>query len=112
MSVTDIAFACGFESSQYFATVFKKKTNSCPTSYRTNSKPIREIPAIKQKHIKIEALNSRGDVIEIVGFNIGKHLAEIKESGIIDIIAEIELNVWNGNKKIQLLMRDYKKNEK
>ncbi|AQT69282.1 Melibiose operon regulatory protein [Anaerohalosphaera lusitana] len=33
-SVTDIAFSCGFESSQYFATVFKKKTGISPTQYR------------------------------------------------------------------------------
>lgn len=33
-NITDIAFACGFETSQYFATVFKKKTNQSPTQFR------------------------------------------------------------------------------
>lgn len=34
MNVLDIAMACGFESSQYFATVFKKKTGITPSEYR------------------------------------------------------------------------------
>ncbi|MHC4551347.1 MAG: helix-turn-helix transcriptional regulator [Planctomycetota bacterium] len=34
MNVLDIAMACGFESSQYFATVFKKKTGQTPSQYR------------------------------------------------------------------------------
>ena len=34
LSVTDIAFACGFSSSQYFATVFKKWTGKTPSEYR------------------------------------------------------------------------------
>ena len=33
-SVTDIAFACGFNSSQYFATVFAKRFGTTPTQYR------------------------------------------------------------------------------
>ena len=33
-SVTDIAFACGFNSSQYFATVFAKRFVTTPTQYR------------------------------------------------------------------------------
>jgi AraC family transcriptional regulator, 4-hydroxyphenylacetate 3-monooxygenase operon regulatory protein len=33
--VTDIALACGFSSSQYFANVFRKKYGRTPTAYRT-----------------------------------------------------------------------------
>lgn len=32
--VTDIAFLCGFQSSQYFATVFRKQTGRSPAQYR------------------------------------------------------------------------------
>ena len=38
LSITDVAFRCGFESSQYFATVFKKKTDISPSQYRNNKK--------------------------------------------------------------------------
>ena len=34
MNITMIAFKCGFESSQYFATVFKKKIGISPSTYR------------------------------------------------------------------------------
>ncbi len=32
--ITDIAFSVGFDSSQYFATVFKQKTGKTPSSYK------------------------------------------------------------------------------
>ncbi len=35
MNVLDIAMACGFDSSQYFATVFKKKIGLTPSQYRS-----------------------------------------------------------------------------
>lgn len=34
MNMLDVAMACGFDSSQYFATVFKKKTGVTPSQYR------------------------------------------------------------------------------
>ncbi len=34
LSITDIAFQCGFTSSQYFATVFRKKTGLSPSDFR------------------------------------------------------------------------------
>jgi AraC family L-rhamnose operon regulatory protein RhaS len=33
-SITDIAFACGFNSSQYFATAFRKRFGLAPANYR------------------------------------------------------------------------------
>jgi AraC family L-rhamnose operon regulatory protein RhaS len=35
-SITDIALSCGFQSSQYFATVFRQKTGGSPRQYRLN----------------------------------------------------------------------------
>lgn len=34
MNMLDVAMACGFESSQYFATVFRNKTGHSPSEYR------------------------------------------------------------------------------
>ena len=34
LSITDIAFACGFQSSQYLATVFHQKTGKSPRAWR------------------------------------------------------------------------------
>lgn len=36
MNILDVAIACGFDSSQYFATVFKKRTGTAPSQYRDN----------------------------------------------------------------------------
>ena len=33
-SITDIAFECGFQSSQYFATVFRRETGRTPGAFR------------------------------------------------------------------------------
>ena len=34
LSVTEVAYACGFETSQYFATVFRARTGRTPSAYR------------------------------------------------------------------------------
>jgi AraC family L-rhamnose operon regulatory protein RhaS len=43
MNVLDVAMTCGFDSSQYFATVFKKKTGITPTQYREQNLQSRRI---------------------------------------------------------------------
>lgn len=34
LNITDVAFACGFQSSQYLATVFRQKTGQSPRAFR------------------------------------------------------------------------------
>jgi AraC family L-rhamnose operon regulatory protein RhaS len=34
MSVSEVAFTCGFSTSQYFSTVFKKQEKCTPIEYR------------------------------------------------------------------------------
>ena len=34
LNITDVAFACGFQSSQYLATVFRQKTGQSPRTFR------------------------------------------------------------------------------
>lgn len=34
-SIADIIFSCGFSSTHYFATLFKKHTNQSPSAYRS-----------------------------------------------------------------------------
>lgn len=41
MSITDVAFACGFSSSQYFATMFSKVMKCSPKEYRSGLKDAR-----------------------------------------------------------------------
>jgi AraC-like DNA-binding protein len=42
MNILDIALSCGFESSQYFATVFRKNTGHTPSHYKENHTQISE----------------------------------------------------------------------
>jgi AraC-like DNA-binding protein len=37
MNITDVAFACGFQSSQYFATVFRRRLKCSPSDWRRQS---------------------------------------------------------------------------
>ena len=38
MSITDIAYACGFGSGQYFATVFRQRSGETPQQYRRSAR--------------------------------------------------------------------------
>ena len=38
MSITNIALTCGFGSSQYFATVFRRRYGCSPKDFRSSSK--------------------------------------------------------------------------
>jgi AraC-like DNA-binding protein len=38
-SITQVAFTCGFQSSQYFATIFRRATGASPTEYRRSPAP-------------------------------------------------------------------------
>jgi AraC family L-rhamnose operon regulatory protein RhaS len=42
MNITEVAFACGFQSSQYFATVFHQRLKHSPRDWRRKSPAIRE----------------------------------------------------------------------
>jgi len=46
--VTEIAFSGGFNSSQYFATVFGKRFKMTPSAYRRHPQPI--VPAVENAH--------------------------------------------------------------
>lgn len=49
--ITEIAFSCGFPSSQQFAKEFRKGTGSTPTAFRRNSKESEGIPPIDWSRI-------------------------------------------------------------
>ncbi len=72
-----------------------------------------EIAAMKfvgkeSKHVKLEFSK---DEIKISGilFNFDKNL-DLKIGDLVDVVYSIELNEWNGNKKIELKIKDLKRN--
>jgi AraC family L-rhamnose operon regulatory protein RhaS len=40
LSITEIAFSCGFNTSQYFATCFRKRFRCTPNDYRQRNVPV------------------------------------------------------------------------
>ncbi len=59
----------------------------------------------EKKHFKIEIVNNVNN-LEVICFNFKNNLNNLKEGDIIDFIAEINQNQWNGYKKMQLIVKD------
>lgn len=49
-----------------------------------------------------------GKVIEAVAFGMGDRIDEIPDEGYIDIVYSIGINEWNGNRRLQIKMKDFK----
>lgn len=60
------------------------------------------------EHIKL-FLESKSNKLEAVAFKQGKELENIRGIEIIDIIYSLELNEYGGEKKIQAVLKDYRK---
>jgi len=63
----------------------------------------------ENKHLKLKILNSQTKKpIEAIAFGFGEYSSKIRPGNPIDLAFHIDLNEWNGNKKIQLKVRDIK----
>lgn len=49
-----------------------------------------------------------GKVLEAVAFGMGDRASELQEEGYIDIVYTLDENEWNGQKRLQLKIRDFK----
>ena len=58
-SITDIAFDCGFNSSQYFANQFRRHFGMTPTAYRYRNKPHGENPSETNSRLTIRRRDKR-----------------------------------------------------
>lgn len=66
----------------------------------TNIRPLSE-----GKHIKL-TLAGGGSVIDAVGFGMGACLSEIKAHDMIDILFNLDINVFRGERQVQVLLKD------
>lgn len=57
------------------------------------------------KHIKL-TLASGGNVIDAVGFGMGACLSEIKTHDKIDILFNLDINIFRGERQVQVLLKD------
>ena len=63
------------------------------------------------KHLKL-SLHSRGGspkVFEAIGFGLADSNSDLKSGSRIDIVFNLSIDEWNGNKKMQLRLIDLKK---
>lgn len=58
-----------------------------------------------QRHIKL-LLRQDSHVIDAIGFGLGEFYGRMKPGIPVDIAYTIDMNVWNGNKKLQLKIKD------
>ncbi|TLG81354.1 single-stranded-DNA-specific exonuclease RecJ [Vagococcus zengguangii] len=64
-----------------------------------------------QKHLKFQFQTSDAS-IDVIAFGYGNQLVEIDSASELAIVGDLSINEWNGNKKVQLMMKDYGINEK
>jgi len=62
------------------------------------------------KHLKLRVYQSKSpEQLDAIGFNMGDFAGKIHTGDTIDIIYTIEQNEWNGNNRLQLKMKDLRK---
>lgn len=59
------------------------------------------------KHLRLSVLQEQGTVHHFIGFGLGNRLAEIVLGDSIDVVYHIGVNEWNGNRELQLFLKDF-----
>ena len=59
-----------------------------------------------RKHLKLRLLDANGEALDAVAFNMADQYGKLKPDQPIDIAYTIDMNEWNGSKKLQLKVRD------
>lgn len=65
----------------------------------------------EDKHLRLVVKPNGGEFITGIGFNMGEKYEAIKDKKPFDIVYSLDENEWNGNKSIQLKIRDLKLSE-
>ena len=75
--------------------------------FQINDVEIKELRKIgaKSNHLKLSG-NAGGKRIEAVGFQIGDVVDRLSTGSKIDLAGEVQINEWNGNRKLQVLLKD------
>jgi len=63
----------------------------------------------ERKHMRLVLQGGElGNVIEAVAFGMGDRIGEIEEEGYVDIVYTIGMNEWNGSRRLQIKLKDFK----
>ncbi|MBR7553392.1 single-stranded-DNA-specific exonuclease RecJ [Allobacillus sp. GCM10007491] len=80
--------------------------------FQINNVEIKELRKIgaKSNHLKLTGI-AGGKQLEAVGFQIGDVVDRLSMGSKIDLAGEVQINEWNGNRKLQVLLKDLRCNE-
>ncbi|WP_035157758.1 single-stranded-DNA-specific exonuclease RecJ [Cohnella thermotolerans] len=59
------------------------------------------------KHLRLVA-EEQGRRFEAVGFGMGEMAASLAEGTSVDLLGELSVNEWNGNKRVQFMLQDWR----
>jgi single-stranded-DNA-specific exonuclease len=63
----------------------------------------------ERKHLRLVLQGGElGKVIEAIAFGMGDRISEIPDEGYIDIVYTVGINEWNGSKRLQIKLKDFK----
>lgn len=65
----------------------------------------------QQKHLKLKLKNQNGRYFEAIGFGLGEWVKKLLPGDIIDLVYEILVNEWNGQRKLELKIVDLKNSD-
>ena len=62
------------------------------------------------KHLRLMvSQHGHPDVVKLIGFSIVERIPKITPGCVIDVVFEVDINQWNGNRELQLKIVDLKK---
>jgi len=63
----------------------------------------------ENKHLKMKIKSGSGNkIFDVIGFNHGHRIRELEGDGKMDIVFELDINEWNGERMLQLRLVDFK----
>ena len=81
--------------------------NACPLFYAENLTISQIKPLSDRKHMKL-VLTSGEHTFEAIGFNMGEMLDVLSLEDKIDIVFNIDINIYRGARQLQVLLKDLK----
>lgn len=63
-----------------------------------------------ENHLRLQ-VEQLGVIKKIVGFSMARNFVDIKNNDIIDMVVELGVNEWNGNRSLEIYLLDFKKCE-
>jgi single-stranded-DNA-specific exonuclease len=62
-------------------------------------------------HLQLYLKDAKGVTWQVVGWRMGERAGELSPAAKIDIVFQLDINEWNGDRKLQLVMQDFKTSE-